>query len=50
LSDAWTEVLAEVTAAPIDDERDPMPEPGVWDGIVQLERFHRFDGFASLRF
>lgn len=42
LSDAWTEVLADVTGAPVADERVPMSTPGVWDGIVQLERFFRF--------
>lgn len=42
LSDEWTDVLAEVTGAPVGAERAPMDAPGVWDGIVQLERFFRF--------
>ena len=42
LSDAWTEVLTEVTGSPVDRERDAMPGPGVWDGVVQLERSFRF--------
>lgn len=42
LSDDWTDVLAAVTGAPVADVRSPMPAAGVWDGIVQLERFFRF--------
>lgn len=42
LSDEWCHVLAEVTGEDVDRERHAMPAPGVWDGIVQLERFHRF--------
>jgi exodeoxyribonuclease V alpha subunit len=42
LSAGWAATLAELTGAPLSDEADVMPEPGVWDGIVQLERFRRF--------
>lgn len=42
LSDAWARTLADVTGEPVDGERAPMPDAGVWDGIVQLERFRRF--------
>lgn len=42
LSDGWADVLTDCTGGPVADERAPMPEPGVWDGIVQLERFFRF--------
>ncbi len=42
LSDAWTVVLEDVTGAPVAAERAAMDGPGVWDGIVQLERFRRF--------
>ena len=43
LSDRWADVLGEVTGEPVADACDPMGAPGVWDGIVQLERFFRFD-------
>lgn len=42
LSDAWAEVLTEVTGDPVAEQRERMAGPGVWDGIVELERFHRF--------
>ena len=41
LSERWAATLAEVTGAPVADQREPMPEPGVWDGIVQLEELER---------
>ena len=43
LSDRWADVLEEATGEPVAAARDAMPAPGVWDGIVQLERFFRFD-------
>ena len=46
LSDGWARVLADVTGEPVDVDRAVVPGPGVWDGIVQLERFRRF-GAAS---
>ena len=48
LSPRWAEVLAEVTGAPVTDEAAAMPGPGVWDGIVQLERFRRFGADSGI--
>jgi exodeoxyribonuclease V alpha subunit len=42
VSDGWAAILSDVTGEAVETDRTAMATPGVWDGIVQLERFRRF--------
>lgn len=48
LSTGWATVLADVTGEPVRDAATTMPDAGVWDGIVQLERLRRFDADSGI--